>query len=143
MRTYRPYPASACDEITTAVTVTDGPVTATVEISVRGVWSRRLGVDIAAGLRERFAGRPGAVIVDLSALVDDDAASLPLWLAARRVAAVIRPPVLLALCLPDGAVLAQRLWRIGAHRLPVFATKSEARATVTNLLPAALPTRIG
>ncbi|GAA2599543.1 hypothetical protein GCM10010435_93740 [Winogradskya consettensis] len=143
MRTGWPYPSSACDDITTAVIVTDGPVAASVEMSVHGVWSRRLGVDIAAELRGRFADRPGAVIVDLHGLLDEDAASMPLWLAACRIAAALRPSVHLALCLPADAVLAQRLRRIGAHRLPVFATKSEARAAVTKLLPAAACSRQG
>ncbi|WP_433831118.1 hypothetical protein ACQP2E_12660 [Actinoplanes sp. CA-015351] len=60
----------------------------------------------------------------------DDAASLPLLLAARRAASVLRPPVRLVLCQPAGTVLRTRLQRIGAGRLPLYATMDEARAAV-------------
>ena len=130
------YLAPASDEIRATVSVADDPGTGMVEISVHDMWSRRLGLNVSARLGTRLANRPGAVIIDLLDLVDEDAASLPLWLAARRAAAVIRPPVPLALCLPATAVLEQRLRRICARRLPVFATRSEARTAMTNRLGA-------
>ena len=107
-----------------------GPAAALVEIAVHGSWSHTLGLDVSAALRDAFAGRPGAIIVDLHGLSDDEAVSLPLWLAARRAAAVIRPPVRLMLCLPTATVLQQRLQYIGAQRLPMYATMSEARTAV-------------
>ncbi|WP_433790797.1 hypothetical protein [Actinoplanes sp. CA-252034] len=98
------------------------------EIAVHGSWSHRLGLDVTAALKDCFAGRPDIIIVDLHGLEDDSAASLPLWLAARRAANVLRPPVRLALCLPAETVLRTRLQRIDAHRLPLHATMAEARA---------------
>ncbi|HWS31150.1 MAG TPA: hypothetical protein VN408_00250 [Actinoplanes sp.] len=100
------------------------------EIAVHGSWSHRLGTEVTVALRDCFADRPG-IIVDLHAMNDDAAASLPLWLAARRVANVLRAPVHLALCLPAATLLEVRLRRIGAHRLPLYATMAEARAAVT------------
>ncbi|GAA2712137.1 hypothetical protein [Actinoplanes palleronii] len=107
-----------------------------VEYAVHGVWSHRLGVDVVAGLRARFADAPAAVIIDLHGMTDDDAASLPLWLAARRAAAAIRPTVPLALCMPATTVLETRLRRIGAERLPIFTTMPEARAAMAARIPA-------
>jgi hypothetical protein len=105
--------------------------TAAAEIAVHGSWSHRLGLDVTAALRDCFADRPGDVIIDLHDMQDDDAASLPLWLAARRAASVHRPSVRLALCLPVATVLEIRLRRIGAQRLPLYATMIEARAAHT------------
>ncbi|GID66851.1 hypothetical protein Acy02nite_47320 [Actinoplanes cyaneus] len=107
-------------------------VAAVVEIAVHGSWSHTLGLDVSAALRDAFAGRPAAIIVNLHGLSDDEATSLPLWLAARRAAAVIRPPVRLALCLPTATVLQQRLQYIGAQRLPMYATMPEARTAVAH-----------
>jgi hypothetical protein len=104
---------------------------ATLEIAVHGRWSRRLGDEITAEIRRCFAAHPLAVLIDLHDLTDPDGASLPLWLAARRAATVVRPPVRLALCLSPGTVLDRRLHRIGAHRLPRFATLAEARLLMT------------
>ncbi|MEU8655377.1 hypothetical protein [Actinoplanes philippinensis] len=87
---------------------------------------------MTAALRTCFADRPDIIVVDLHGLEDGDAASLPLWLAARRAAGVLRPPVQLALCLPAATVLQIRLRRIGAHRLPLYATMAEARAAAAN-----------
>ncbi|MEK8108928.1 hypothetical protein NKG94_37075 [Micromonospora sp. M12] len=83
---------------------------------------------MTAALRDCFAARSRNIIIDLRVMEDDDAASLPLWLAARRASNVLRPPVQLALCLSTATILHIRLRRIGAHRLPLYATMIEARA---------------
>jgi hypothetical protein len=110
--------------------VTTGGTDAVIEIAAHGRWSRRLGDEITIEVRRRFAAHPHAVIIDLRDLIDPDGASLPLWLAARRAATVVRPPVQLALCLLPATVLDRRLRRIGAHRLPRFTTVPEARAAM-------------
>ncbi|MFI5933786.1 hypothetical protein [Actinoplanes sp. NPDC051494] len=102
------------------------------EVAVHGRWSRRLGLDVSAMVRDRLSRRPAAVIIDLYGLIDEDAASLPLWLAVRRAAAAVRPPIHVALCLPTTAALDRRLRRIGARRLPMFATMAQARAAMTD-----------
>ncbi|RAK26212.1 hypothetical protein B0I29_12844 [Actinoplanes lutulentus] len=112
-----------------SVTVGAGAAAPSVaEIAVHGSWSIRLGLEVTAALRDCFASRPSVVIADLHALADDDAASLPLWLAARRAANVLRPPARLVLCLPAETVLRTRLQRIGAGRLPLYSSMAEARA---------------
>jgi hypothetical protein len=116
--------------------VTTGGTGAVIEITVHGRWSRRLGDEVTTEIRRRFAAHPRAVIIDLRDLSDPDGASLPLWLAARRAATVVRPPVQLALCLHPATVLDRRLRRIGAHRLPRFTTVPDARAAMTGLLAA-------
>ncbi|MEV4280064.1 hypothetical protein [Actinoplanes xinjiangensis] len=102
------------------------------EIAVHGSWSHQLGLDVTAALRDCFADRPGSLIIDLHGMEDDDAASLPLWLAARRAANVLRPPVQLALCLPAATNLQIRLRRIGAQRLPLYGNMIEARAAAAD-----------
>jgi hypothetical protein len=47
-------------------------------------------MDMTAALRDGFADRHRVVIIDLHGMEDDDAASLPLWLAPRRAANVLR-----------------------------------------------------
>ena len=111
---------------------TTGPATAVAELAVHGSWPHRLGLDVTAALRGCFADRPSSIIIDLHGMEDDDAASLPLWLAARRAANVLRPPVQLALCLPAATILHIRLRRIGAHRLPLYATMIDARAAAAS-----------
>ncbi len=102
------------------------------EIEVHGRWSYRLGAEVTDGIRDRLREHPAALIIDLGDLVDPDGASLPLWLATRRACAVVRPPVGLALCLPNTTMLDRRLRRIGAQRLPRFTTMPEARTAMTN-----------
>lgn len=104
------------------------------EIEVHGAWSRSLGTEITRRLREHLAARPAALIVDLHHLLDPDAASVPLWLAARRTTSVLRPPVQLALCLPATTPLEQRLHRLSPHRLPIFTTMPQARTAIADRL---------
>jgi anti-sigma regulatory factor (Ser/Thr protein kinase) len=121
-----------------AVKVTADFATAVVELTAHGQWSQRLGMDVSAAIRKCLAQPPSAIIVNLHHLGDADGMSMPLWLAARRAAIVLQPPVQLALCLPAEAGLDRRLRRSGAEwHLFMFATMAEARAAVTARLPLA------
>lgn len=116
--------------------ITGDVSTAVVEMAVHGRWSQRLGMDVSAGIRKCLAEHPAAIIADLRDMGDPDGASMALWLAARRVVVVMRPPVQLVLCLPTATMLDRRLRRLGApQRLPVFATMPEARTAVVSRLP--------
>jgi hypothetical protein len=112
--------------------VTNHGTATLIEIGVHGRWSHHLGTEVSAGIRRRLAEHPSAVIIDLDDLFDPDGASLALWLATRRVCSVTRPPIRLALCLPNTTMLDRRLRRITANRLPRFTTMPEARAAMTN-----------
>lgn len=110
--------------------LTIGGTAALIEIGVHGSWSYALGAEVSAGVRCRLRESPTSMIIDLTDLVDPDGVSLPLWLATRRACAVVRPPVALALCLPQATTLEHRLRHIDADRLPRFTTMPEARAAV-------------
>ena len=128
----------ASDDSDGSVEATADFATAVVELTVRGHWSQRLGMDVSAAIRKCLAQPPSAMIVNLHHLADQDGASMPLWLAARRAAIVLQPPVQLALCLPATAGLDRRLRRSGAEwHLFMFATMSEARVAVAAHLPLA------
>jgi hypothetical protein len=110
--------------------------TAVLEVCVNGRWSRRMNLDVYAVLRKCMAEHPSAVIVDLRQLNDPEAASAPMWLAAARAAATLRPAAQLVITLPPTRQLASRLRRLGAVRyLPLFATAWQARAAVATRMP--------
>jgi anti-sigma regulatory factor (Ser/Thr protein kinase) len=118
------------------VTATGDVENAVVELAVHGRWSQRLGVDVSAGVRKCLAEHPVAVIADLHDMGDPKAASVAIWLAARRAGTALQPPVPLVLSLSPGTVLADRLERLGVRRyLPMFATMPEARASVADRRP--------
>jgi hypothetical protein len=128
-----PFPSPDRETISAALpSLTSGGTTALTEIGVHGPWSYRLGAEVSAGIRSRLLERPTAMIIDLCDLFDPDGASLALWLATRRACTVVRPPVGLALCLPNTTRLDRRLRRIDGNRLPRFTTMPEARAAMTN-----------
>lgn len=100
-------------------------------VTVHGPWDGNLMRATSTGLRKCLAGHPAAVIVDLTALEDDAAASAMTWVTAQRVAARMAPPVQLAMCVPPSQTLADRLQRLGARRyLPVYATVRQARVAL-------------
>ena len=118
------------------VTATGDVDTAVVELAVHGRWSARLGVDVSAGVRKCLAEHPVAVIADLHDMGDPKAASVAIWLAARRAGTALQPAVPLVLSLSPDTVLAGRLNRLGVRRyLPMFATMPEARASVAERRP--------
>ncbi|MET0423134.1 MAG: ATP-binding protein [Actinoplanes sp.] len=122
----------------TSVEVTADFATAVVELVVSGRWSQHLGVDVSAAIRKCLAQPPSAIIVNLHGLADSDGASMPLWLAVRRAAHLLQPPVQVALCLPAGAGLDRELRRSGAEwHLFMFPAMAAARAAVAAHLPLA------
>jgi hypothetical protein len=111
--------------------------TATVEITVRGRWSHRLGADVLTGIRKCLAERPSVIIADVRGLADSDGNSAPMWLAMRRMCISLQPPVKAALCVAPDAVLSDRLSRLGAGKyLPMYGSLETARARMTSPLPA-------
>lgn len=54
--------------------------TATVEITVRGRWSRRLGAELLTAIRKCPAEQPSVVIADVRGLAGPDGDSAPMWL---------------------------------------------------------------
>jgi anti-sigma regulatory factor (Ser/Thr protein kinase) len=107
-----------------------------IEVVVLGRWTRRLALDIYMSLRKCLAEHPSAIIVDLHHVKDPGAASAPMWLAANRAASSAQPPVGIALSLPAGKPLSQRLHWIGVGRVvPMFSTMDKARAAVINRRP--------
>ncbi|BEL01848.1 hypothetical protein Q0Z83_000390 [Actinoplanes sichuanensis] len=117
------------------VTVTADSDTSLVEIGVHGRWSRHLGAGVSAAIGRCLAEPPAGIIADLYDLGDPDAASMPLWQAARRAASAVRPTVQFALCLPTATALNRELRRTDVvPHLFMFATLAEARAAVTHRL---------
>jgi histidine kinase-like protein len=134
MQVRAPYLFNADDRHGT-LSVTGDVTTGVVEMAVHGRWSQRLGMDVSTGIRKCLAEQPAAIIADLRDMGDPDGASMALWLAARRAAVVMQPPVRLVLCLPTATMLDRRLRRLGSpQRLPVFVTMPEARAAVISRL---------
>ena len=115
-----------------ALTMRADAATGIMELAVHGRWNVRLGTQICDGIRQCLTAGPPSVLVDLHDLGDPDAASVPLWLAARRAAAVKRPPVRFALCLPPATAVDVRLRRLGAQHLPLYATMADAREALTS-----------
>ncbi|WIM95972.1 ATP-binding protein [Actinoplanes oblitus] len=105
-------------------------------LTVRGSWDDRLRRHTSVSLRQCFTEHPDALIVDLSRLLDPHSASVPTWTTARAVAATLRPPVHLALCVPPDLPLADRMQGLGAGRfLPVYAKVRQARVAVAGRIP--------
>jgi anti-sigma regulatory factor (Ser/Thr protein kinase) len=111
----------------------DGTV---IGIAVRGQWDPRLGASVALEIDRCLAESPATIVIDVAGVVDPAADSVPVWLSATQAAAAADPPARVALCLPAGSALANRLDRIGARRyLPVFDSPAEARASLAGGRP--------
>ncbi|GAA2872976.1 ATP-binding protein [Actinoplanes cyaneus] len=107
-------------------------------LTVRGPWDDRLRRSTSVTLRRCLSERPDALIVDLSRLFDPRSDSVPTWTTARTVAAELRPPVPLALCVPPDLPLADRMQGLDAGRfLPVYAKVRQARVAVSGRIPGA------
>src|SRR6185436_17627788 len=105
-------------------------------LTVSGLWDGRLRQSASVTLRRCFTEHPDALIVDLSRLLDPRSESVPTWTTARTVAATLRPPVHLALCVPPDLPLADRMQGLGAGRfLPVYAKVRQARVAVAGRMP--------
>jgi anti-sigma regulatory factor (Ser/Thr protein kinase) len=104
-------------------------------VTVRGVWTMSLRQRVCDTLTKCFAAHPAGLIIDLSALDDPLAASLPTWLTAQRQGAGRYPPVPVALCASADNPLAHRLQQVGSRRfLPVFARVRQARVAIADRL---------
>jgi hypothetical protein len=68
------------------------------EVTVYGAWSPQLRTRAAQLLRACLAGRPRAVVIDLSDLSDPDGLSESTWRTATRYAATREPGVPVLLC---------------------------------------------
>jgi len=111
------------------------PDTALIEIEVRGRWCRSLSLEVYRTLRDCLAEHPLAIVLDLNGLIDVDAASTPMWLAASHAARRLYPPAQLALGLPPTRQLAGRLRRLGALEfLSIHPTAIQARAAAAGRL---------
>jgi anti-sigma regulatory factor (Ser/Thr protein kinase) len=105
-------------------------------LRVRGPWNPRLWSATSGKLRKCFAQHPTGLIVDLSALQDEGAASVATWMTAQRVAAQMTPVVQMAMCVPPSLTLADRLQRLGARKyLPVYASVRQARVALASRMP--------
>src|SRR4051794_7421380 len=110
----RSYLTDADQQGDVRLSVGADPDTAMIEIEVRGRWCRRLSMDVYYALRACLAEHPLAIIIDLHGLIDVDAGSTAMWLAASQAVKRLRPPAQLALCLPPTRQLASRMRRLGA-----------------------------
>jgi hypothetical protein len=111
------------------------PDPAMIEIEVRGRWCRSLSMEVYRVLRDCLAEHPLAIVLDLSGLIDVDAASTPMWLAASHAAQRLCPPAQLALGLPPTRQLASRLRQLGALEfLSIHPTARQARAAAAGRL---------
>src|SRR5829696_3986449 len=116
-------------DTTTLTSDSDGAV---VEMVVSGRWDWRLFLDLRTTVHKCLAEHPTALIVDLDALDDPSALSLPLWMAASRTGETMNPPVHLGLSVPPETLLGLRLKQMSRGRpsAPVFATVAAARTAL-------------
>ncbi|MEV8509363.1 ATP-binding protein [Actinoplanes sp. NPDC051475] len=120
-----PYLFDPGDENFRVTADADGAV---IDVAVRGTWKASLHGAASRTLRMCLAESPAGIVVDLTAVEDPQAISVPTWLGAARATAAATPAAGLALCLPPGASLAAQLGRAGT--LPIHATAAEARAAM-------------
>ncbi|MEV4515195.1 ATP-binding protein [Dactylosporangium sp. NPDC049525] len=100
---------------------------ATIEIRVRGRWSRRLQLELSRGVDKALAEAPRAALLDLSGLIDPHGESIPTLLDAQRSAAAVTPSVRLMVC-AGAARLSRRLDAVRAgSRIPTFDSVRQAR----------------
>jgi len=126
-----PYLVTAStDHRGVAVAVTADASTAVVEMAVHGMWSPRLGSQVAARLRLCTAGPAASIIVDLHDVGDTYGVSQPFWTRAWRAAWLTSTPARLTLCLPTTTALGSRLRQIRGPRPMLYATMPEARVAV-------------
>jgi anti-sigma regulatory factor (Ser/Thr protein kinase) len=110
-------------------------------VTVRGAWTPQLQQRARDTLTKCFAAHPAGLIIELSALGDPVAASLPTWLTAQRLGAALLPVVPVALCASADNPLAHRLQELNGRRfLPVYARERQARVAMADRL--ALPERL-
>lgn len=118
------------------VTVTAEVDIAVTTVAVCGRWNALLRRDAFLALRKSLSEHPAALMVDLTALADHQAVSVPTWMTARRVGDAMAPPVRVVSIIRPETALAERLERLGAaYFLPTFATEAEARIALADGRP--------
>jgi hypothetical protein len=128
----------ALDGVRAQVAVTANVDGAVIDVAVRGDWHPHLGAAVALEIGRCLAERPTAIVVDVSAVVDPAADSMPVWISAGQAAAAADPPARLALCVSAGSALGNRLVQAGARRhLPVFGSPEQARTSLAGSRPPA------
>jgi len=109
---------------------------AIIVLTIHGIWDPALRSETFTVLRNCLAAHPAGLIIDLTALHDDDGRSMPAWTNTRSVGADMHPPALVALCVPPESILADRLQHLGTNRFPpVYAKLRQARTALDNLIP--------
>jgi hypothetical protein len=105
-------------------------------MTVLGAWCAALAQEVTLALHKCLGDHPEALIVDLTELADPRTESTPTWIGAQRAAAELEPPLEVALCVPPGVPLADRLQRLRTRpHLPVFARVRQARVAIAGRLP--------
>ncbi|MEU8819149.1 hypothetical protein [Actinoplanes sp. NPDC048796] len=118
------------------LTLTHAVDNATVELTVRGQWTRRTAVDVHQALCNGLAEHPSAIIIDLREMSDLDCRSAPTWIAASQAAMTLQPPAKVAICAPPTRRLVKRLRQLGCARfMSLFVSVDQARSAVTGAPP--------
>jgi hypothetical protein len=107
-----------------------------VVLTIAGVWDAALRSEAFRALQRCLDANPAGLVVDLTALHDGDARSTPAWMSVRRIGADLRPPTVVALCVPPEAPLAQQLQQPGDRRwLPIYAEMRQAETALGYRIP--------
>lgn len=129
----RVLPAPAAPAATTVRSAADGAI---IALTIRGTWNLALRSETFTVLQACLAAHPAGLIIDLTALHDPDACSMPAWTGTWKLGANMHPRTLVALCVPPEAVLAHRLQQVRTNRfLPIYAKLHQARTAMDNRIP--------
>jgi anti-sigma regulatory factor (Ser/Thr protein kinase) len=101
---------------------------AVIDMVMHGEWRDPLRLAVAAAIAKVVALCPAGLVVDLTGLDDERAESAPAWVATARDIAVVSPGTRLALCVPPGRELGDKLRTAG---LAVYASGSHARTALS------------
>jgi hypothetical protein len=107
MGEHPPYLITLADDSISISAGTDGSV---IDISLRGPWTDATATAAATVVRQCLAERPAGLVVDVTGLEDDGAASVPVWVAAHAAAG---PATRFVLCSTPGTPLTAALDRAG------------------------------
>ncbi|OJF14170.1 hypothetical protein BG844_11245 [Couchioplanes caeruleus subsp. caeruleus] len=100
-----------------------------VTLALHGAWESRLQHATYAAMVKCLSEHPAVLLLDLRAVTDPHAASVTMWMTARRLGDGMEPPVQILACVPSGTALGARLHRLGAARfLSIYPTIALARA---------------
>jgi anti-sigma regulatory factor (Ser/Thr protein kinase) len=131
-------PVPSGPAVPAAITVGSVGDGAIIVLTVRGTWDPALRSETFTVLRDCLSAHPAGLIIDLTAMRDDDARSVPAWTSVRNLGAHLHPPALVALCVSPEAVLAGRLQQIRTKRLlPVYGKVHQARTALNHRIPPA------